>query len=209
MSNFDVLLSFVLSSLALLLVPGPAVVFVINRGMVDGRRVALSSVLGLTLGNFAHALLASAGISALLVTSSAAFNVVKWLGVAYLVGTGIRTLASRSDRPELAGQSVGARRAFRQGVTVNVLNPKVALFFLAFLPQFVDRSDTNSRWSTLLFGSVFVGLGLITDSTYALISSSLKDSLLHGEALGFFRRWVSGTVFIVLGIMAALVSRNT
>ncbi len=207
MPELDVLASFTIASLALLVVPGPAVVYIVNRGMVDGRRVALASVVGLTAGNFAHALLAGAGISALLVTSSAAFNAVKWLGVAYLVGTGLRTLASNSQRLELAGQSIGARRAFRQGVTVNVLNPKVALFFLAFLPQFVDQSQANREFSTLLFGSIFVGLGLITDSMYALVSSSLKDSLLNGRTLGFFRRWISGTVFIALGVIAATVSR--
>lgn len=207
MPDLDVLISFAVASLALLVVPGPAVVYIINRGIVDGKQVALASVFGLTLGNFAHAVLASAGISALLITSSVAFNFVKWLGVAYLIGTGLRTLGSSTQRLELASQSIDARRAFRQGVTVNVLNPKVALFFLAFLPQFVDRSGANREWSTLLLGSIFVGLGMCTDSLYALVSSSLKGSLLNGKALNFFRRWVSGTVFIALGVVAATVSR--
>ena len=205
--GLDVLASFAIASLALLVVPGPAVVYIVNRGMVDGRKVALASVLGLTLGNFSHALMASVGISALLITSSVAFNVVKWLGVSYLVGVGVRTIASKSQSWVFAKQSIDAQRAFRQGVTVNVLNPKVALFFLAFLPQFVDQSDVNGEWLTLLFGSVFVGLGLITDSVYALVSSSLKDSLINGQALAFFRRWVSGAVFIGLGLVAATVSR--
>ena len=201
----DVLTSFIIASLALLVVPGPAVVYIVNRGIVDGRRVALASVFGLTLGNFAHALLASAGISTLLVTSSAAFNVVKWLGVAYLIGTGIRTLASNTQRLEMANHSIDARHAFGQGVTVNVLNPKVALFFLAFLPQFIDRSEVNREWTTLLLGSIFVGLGLLTDSLYALISSSLRSTLRNGQALAFFRRWDSGSVFIALGVVAATV----
>ena len=209
MSDFDVLLSFVLSSLALLIVPGPAVVYVINRGMVDGRTVALSSVLGLTLGNFAHAVLASLGVSAVLVASTMAFNIVKWLGVAYLVGTGMQTLMSHVQPLDLVNQSIDARRAFRQGVAVNVLNPKVALFFLAFLPQFVDESSATSAWTTLVFGCAFVGMGLITDSAYAVASSALRGKLMQGRALPFFRRWVSGTVFVLLGIMAALVGRNT
>ena len=207
MPGLDVLASFAIASLALLVVPGPAVVYIVNRGMVDGRKVALASVLGLTFGNLIHALMASVGISALLIASSAAFNVVKWLGVAYLVGVGIRTLKSKSQGWEFTKQSINAQRAFRQGVAVNVLNPKVALFFLAFLPQFVDQSDVNGEWLTLLFGSVFVGLGLITDSVYALVSSSLKDSLINGQALAFFRRWVSGAVFIGLGLVAAGVNR--
>lgn len=208
MPELDVLASFTIASLALLVVPGPAVVYIVNRGMVDGRRVALTSVLGLTAGNFAHALLAGAGISALLATSSAAFNVVKWLGVAYLVGIGLRTLSSTPQRLEIAGQPIDARRAFRQGVTVNVLNPKVALFFLAFLPQFVDQSQVNREFSTLLLGSIFVGLGLITDSMYALASSALGGTVLNEKGLAFFRRWVSGTVFVVLGTLAATVTRN-
>jgi len=89
------------------------------------------------------------------------------------------------------------------------LNPKVALFFLAFLPQFVDESSTDSTWTTLFLGFVFVGLGLITDSAYAIASSALREKLLRGRALAFFRRWVSGAVFVVLGIMAALVGRKT
>lgn len=208
MPAVDVLASFVLASLALLLVPGPAVVFVINRGMVDGRTVALASVLGLTIGNFVHAVLASIGISAVLVASASAFNVVKWLGVAYLIGTGVRTLTSSGQTSEMSMGSIGTTQAFRQGITVNVLNPKVALFFLAFLPQFVDQSSDHREWSTLLFGGIFVGLGLLTDSSYALASSALRGRFLHGKALPFFRRWVSGSVFVLLGVMAALVSRN-
>lgn len=209
MPAVDVLASFAIASLALLLVPGPAVVYVVNRGIVDGRVVALTSVLGLTVGNLFHAVLASVGISAILFASATAFNVVKWLGVAYLIGTGLRTLASSPARLETAGQSLDARRAFRQGVTVNVLNPKVALFFLAFLPQFLDGPQRDRAWSTLLLGSIFVGFGLITDSLYALASSALRETLTNGRSLPFFRRWVSGSVFVALGVIAALVSRTS
>lgn len=208
MPVLDVYLTFIFSSLALLLVPGPAVVYVINRGVVDGRTVALSSVLGLTLGNFIHAVLAGIGVSAVLVASTMAFNIVKWLGVAYLIGTGVQTLTSRVRPLDLVNQSIDTRRAFRQGVTVNLLNPKVALFFLAFVPQFVDESSNDSAWTTLFIGCAFVGMGLITDSAYALASSALREKVMHGRALPFFRRWVSGTVFLVLGTLAATVSRT-
>lgn len=208
MPVLDVYLTFIFSSLALLLVPGPAVVYVINRGVVDGRTVALSSVLGLTLGNFFHAVLAGIGVSAVLVTSTMAFNIVKWLGVAYLIGTGVQTLTSRVRPLDLVNQSIDTSRAFRQGVTVNLLNPKVALFFLAFVPQFVDESSNDSAWTTLFIGCAFVGMGLITDSAYALASSALREKVMHGRALPFFRRWVSGTVFLVLGTLAATVSRT-
>lgn len=208
MPVLDVYLTFIFSSLALLLVPGPAVVYVINRGVVDGRTVALSSVLGLTLGNFFHAVLAGIGVSAVLVASTIAFNIVKWLGVAYLIGTGVQTLTSRVRPLDLVNQSIDTSRAFRQGVTVNLLNPKVALFFLAFVPQFVDESSNDSAWTTLFIGCAFVGMGLITDSAYALASSALREKVMRGRALPFFRRWVSGTVFLVLGTLAATVSRT-
>lgn len=208
MPELDVLASFVIASLALLLVPGPAVVYVVNRGIADGRRIALLSVLGLTIGNFSHVVLASAGISAILLASPAAFNIVKWLGVAYLVGTGLRTIVSTSKQKEFVGQSIGSSQAFRQGVIVNMLNPKVALFFLAYLPQFVDESQQNHQWSSFLFGSVFVGLGLVTDTLYALVSSAVKKPFLNNKRIIFFRRWVSGTVFVLLGAFAATVSRS-
>ena len=199
----DVLASFALASLALLLVPGPAVVYIVNRSVADGRQVALASVGGLTLGNLSHAVLASIGVSAALAASTVAFNVVKWLGVAYLIGTGIRTLVTPPSTLTLTSTAPMVHRAFRQGLVINVLNPKVALFFLSFLPQFVRQDSSGVALQTFILGGIFVGIGFVTDSSYALMASALRETLLDGRVLPLIRRWVSGSVFVALGLFAA------
>ena len=199
----DVLASFALASLALLIVPGPAVVYIINRSVADGRQVALASVGGLTLGNLVHAVLASIGVSAVLAASTVAFNTVKWLGVAYLVGVGVRMLFTTPSPLPSASTAPLSNEAFRQGLIINVLNPKVALFFLSFLPQFVRHDSTGVALQTFVLGGIFVGIGFVTDSSYALTASALRETLLDGRVLPFVRRWVSGSVFVLLGLLAA------
>ena len=130
---------FVVAALALLLVPGPAVIYVVARSIHQGRRAGLVSVLGIHVGTLAHIAAATLGLSALVVSSAVAFTAVKIAGAAYLIGLGLWTLFSGRAETEVAlGGERNLRRAFAQGIVVNVLNPKTALFFLAFLPQFVD-----------------------------------------------------------------------
>jgi threonine/homoserine/homoserine lactone efflux protein len=198
------LLAFGLASLALLLIPGPAVLYILNRSVSDGRRIGLAAVAGIELGNSVHAIAAALGLSAVLATSAVAFNTIKFLGAAYLIVTGIRVLRRR---PKLVNQeSTGhsASKAFRQGIVVNVFNPKVALFFLSFLPQFIDPRRGRSAVQALILGTVFVALGSITDSAYSLVASSLRVVLLRGKGLPFVQRYVAGTVFIGLGLVAAI-----
>jgi threonine/homoserine/homoserine lactone efflux protein len=202
--GLDVLASFALASLALLLVPGPAVVYIVNRSVADGRHVALASVGGLTVGNFVHAALASIGVSAALAASSVAFSTIKWLGVAYLIGVGIRTLVTTPSTLSPSLTTTLTKKAFVQGLVVNVLNPKVALFFLSFLPQFVSNESAGVTFQTFILGGIFVGIGFVTDSLYALMASGLRETLLDGRVLPFVRRWFSGSVFVTLGILAAL-----
>lgn len=195
--------TFAVASFLLLIIPGPAVIYILNRSVSDGREVALSAVAGLELGNFMHVIAASAGLSAVLAASSAAFNTVKWLGAGYLVVVGVRTLLVRPTSLTTTVSSMPRSRAFRQGFVVNTLNPKVALFFLSFLPQFIDP-DRGAAWvQSLLLGIVFVAIGAITDSTYAITASSLRTILLKGRALPFVQRWVAGSVFVLLGVVAA------
>ena len=131
---------FLVAALALLLVPGPAVLYIVARSMDQGRAAGLVSVLGVSLGSFVHVAFAAVGLSAILASSAAAFGVVKWLGVAYLVWLGLQRLLARDEEDvQLVIEPKRLPRIFSQGVIVNLLNPKVALFFLAFLPQFVDR----------------------------------------------------------------------
>ena len=195
--------AFAAASIAILVIPGPAVLFIINRSVADGRRIGLASVAGVELGTLAHVVAATAGLSALIAASTVAFSVIKWLGVAYLVVTGIRTLASRPDAMSVERTAVSAPHAFRQGVLVNILNPKVALFFLSFLPQFIDPAR-GAEWSqSLVLGTTFVLLGTCSDCTYALGASALRHALVRGRGLPFVQRYVAGTVFVGLGILAA------
>jgi len=197
------IVTFAVASVALLLIPGPAVIYVLNRSVSDGREVGLAAVAGLELGNFVHVLAASAGLSAVLATSATAFNAVKWLGAAYLVFVGLRTLSTKPRVIAGDSASVSRRRSFSQGVIVNTLNPKVALFFLSYLPQFIDP-DNGAAWTqALVLGSIFVAIGCLTDGMYALTASALRTVLLRGRTLPFVQRYVAGTVFVALGVVAA------
>jgi threonine/homoserine/homoserine lactone efflux protein len=143
------LIAFGSASLLLLIVPGPAVRYIFSRGLADGRRTALAAVVGIEVGNFLYVVAATVGISAILATSALAFSAVKWLGVAYLVVVGIRTLATIPGELNVETSHTSARRAMTSGVIINALNPKVALFFLSFLPQFVDPGNGSPALQTL------------------------------------------------------------
>ncbi|HEY7732631.1 MAG TPA: LysE family translocator [Gaiellaceae bacterium] len=197
---------FVGAALALLVVPGPAVLYIVARSIHQGRAAGLASVLGIHVGTLVHILAATVGLSALVVSSATAFTVVKLLGAAYLVYLGIRTLLGRNGTVEAAptGPARGRRRDFAEGIVVNVLNPKTALFFLAFLPQFVDPDAGRPALQILVLGLTFMGLGLVTDSLWALAAGT-AGGWLRGHR-GFVRaqRYVAGTVYIGLGAVTAL-----
>ncbi len=200
---------FVIAALVLLLTPGPAVLYIVARSIDQGRRAGLVSMLGVHVGTLVHVAAAAAGVSALLAASATAFGAVKYLGAAYLVYLGIRRLRHRA--PAIAvgvPQERRLRRAFVDGVVVNVLNPKTALFFLAFLPQFVDVSRGSVGLQTLALGVVFVLLGLVTDGSYALTAGTAAQ-WLRGHP-GFLARepWISGGMYIGLGVAAALSSSH-
>ena len=209
MPDINAIVTFAIASLALLLIPGPAVIYVLNRSVSDGREAGLAAVAGLELGNLVHVIAASVGLSAVLATSATAFNVVKWLGAGYLIFVGLRTLATRPQMIESLSTSVSRRRSFLQGIVVNALNPKVALFFLSYLPQFID-ADNGAAWSqALILGIIFVAIGCLTDGTYALAASALRSVLVNGRSLPFIQRYVAGSVFIGLGLIATRASSKS
>ncbi len=196
---------FCLAALALLAIPGPAVLYVVVQSAEQGRRVGLASVAGIHLGTLVHVAAAAIGLSALIVASAVAFSTVKYAGAAYLIYLGVRKLLERSpvDQHEPARESL--RRAFARGAVVNVLNPKTALFFLAFLPQFID-TDRGGVWSqALVLGLLFMVLGLVSDSLYALAAGTV-GGLLRRKRRAL--RYGSGLVFIGLGTAAALTKRT-
>ena len=196
---------FTVAALALLVVPGPAVLYVVARSIHQGRRAGLASVLGIHVGTLVHIAAATAGLSALVVSSSIAFTAVKIAGAVYLVGLGLWTLFSRTAEPEVAlGGERNLRRAFTQGIVVNVLNPKTALFFLAFLPQFVDENASHPALQIAILGLLFALLGLITDSLWALAAGTAGGLLRRSRRFVKTQRYVTGTVYIGLGVATAL-----
>ena len=207
MPTFESLAAFGIASLALLVIPGPAVLYIINRSVADGRNVALAAVAGLEIGNFMHVIAATVGLSAVIATSAAAFSAVKWIGAGYLIYIGIRTLATKPQAVSQLNDPMSRRRAFTQGIVVNTFNPKVALFFLSFLPQFIDADRGSAALQSLVLGSTFVVLGCISDSLFAILASALRGTLLRGKSLPFVQRYVAGSVFIALGAIASTTRR--
>ncbi len=195
---------FLLAALGLLLIPGPAVLYIVSRSVTQGRRAGLASVGGIELASLAHAVAAALGLSALLLASALAFDVVKYLGAAYLIFLGARVLLTREDRnrePVQIRESLS--QLFAQGFMVNLLNPKTALFFYAFLPQFVDPAQGGVVEQIILLGVLFVLLASCTDSCYALLGSMASKWLSRKMSFQRVQRYVSGTIYIALGLVAA------
>ncbi len=196
---------FVIAALVLLLIPGPAVLYITARSASQGRMAGLVSVLAIETANFTQAVAAALGLSAILLSSALAFDIVKYLGAAYLIYLGIRKLLSPVEEVENESvQRESLSRIYWQGFVVNILNPKTALFFFAFLPQFVNPAKGHVTMQTLLLGAIFVGMGIITDSTYALLASSLAGRLKSSKNFQKGRQYFSGLVYIGLGITTAL-----
>ncbi|MGD8342620.1 MAG: LysE family translocator [Desulfobacterales bacterium] len=196
---------FILASAVLLLTPGPAVLYIIARSVDQGRRAGLVSVCAIELGNFMHVIAATLGLSALLLSSALAFSIVKYLGAAYLIYLGLHKLFTReaieatdNSRPK------SLRRTFSQGVVVATLNPKTALFFVAFLPQFVDPSQGTIAGQMLVLGCIFVMLAVISDSMYALLAGTIGQWIKGSGAVMRAERYIVGSVYIGLGVAAAL-----
>src|SRR5215210_3131230 len=204
---------FVAAALALLLVPGPAVIYVVARSVEGGRLTGFVSVLGVELGTLLHGVFAAAGLSAIVVSSAAAFSVMKWLGAAYLVWLGLGHLLGRDGGDEeevpLSGGEAKRFRVFSQSVLVQILNPKVALFFLAFLPQFVDPSRGAAWTQVVVLGATLATLGLFTDGLYALLCGT-AGGWIRTKGLGLRRAgsYVTGGIYIALGAVAAVSGKN-
>ncbi len=204
------LILFMGAALLLLLIPGPAVLYITARSASQGRMAGIVSVLAIETANFIQALAAALGLSAILLSSALAFDVVKYLGAAYLIYLGIRKLLSPDnniENSEVKRESLS--RIYWQGLVINILNPKTALFFFAFLPQFVDPARGNVTAQTILLGSIFVGMAIITDSLYALAASSLAGKLAGNKGFQKGQKYFAGLVYVGLGITTALTgSKN-
>ena len=196
------LLLFVGASLALLAVPGPAVIYVVTRSLDQGRGAGMVSMLGVETGTFAYALAAAAGLTGLIAASEIGFTVVKYAGAAYLVYLGVRKLLEREEPQE---RLLGTRsRLYLRGLVVQILNPKIAIFFLAFLPQFVDSGRGPVALQILVLGTLFTLLALLSDGAYVLLAGAVGRWLRTGRRARRALAKVSGAVYIGLGVGAAL-----
>jgi threonine/homoserine/homoserine lactone efflux protein len=197
------LLLFVGAALALLVVPGPAVLYIVAQSIDQGRRAGLVSMLGIHTGSLVHVAAAALGLSSLLVSSATAFQVVKYAGAAYLVFLGIRRLLTHDRVAVGSPPRRSFARLYRQGVVVNVLNPKTALFFFAFLPQFVDVSAGRVGLQIAVLGLIFVALGFLSDGAYALLAGTFAGRVRNSSAFLRAQRWATGSVYVGLGAATA------
>jgi threonine/homoserine/homoserine lactone efflux protein len=198
------LVLFMTGAMLLLLVPGPAVLYITSRSIGLGRAAGLVSAMGIAVGTLVHVAAATLGLSALLVSSASAFTIVKYAGAAYLIYLGIRTLRS-SDAAVVdpSREQVSLHRVFGQGVLVNLLNPKTALFFLAFLPQFVEPARGHATLQIFELGVLFALMGWMSDSVWALVSGTFAEHIRGSVRLRSTQRKVSGGALIALGLASA------
>jgi threonine/homoserine/homoserine lactone efflux protein len=199
---------FCLASVALAVVPGPAVTYIVTQSIDKGRRAGLASACGVASGGLVHVAAATVGLSAVIASSAAAFTAVKLVGAAYLIAVGIRRMLDRSDEEPVASAPARLSRIYRQGVVVNVLNPKTALFFLAFVPQFVSRHGAVAPQVAVL-GLTFALIAFASDAMYALLADLVASRLRRGGRGARVRRFATGGIFIALGAVAAAAHRAT
>lgn len=200
------LVGFSFAAILLFIIPGPAVLYIVARSVAQGRSAGLVSVAGVHAGSAVHIAAAVVGLSALLARSATAFALVKWAGAGYLIYLGVRTLRHGSDigAGYSDSDSRSSRRLFADGLVINLLNPKTAVFFLAFVPQFVDQGAGSSTLQLLVLGSLFIVLGLVSDGAYVLAGASISRRMRTSETA---RRRVSngaGVSYLGLGAWAAL-----
>lgn len=203
MPTSSTLLLFSAAALALLVVPGPSVLYIVGQGLRGGRRAGAVATLGVHTGSLVHVAAAVVGLSALLASSADAFSVVRIAGAAYVIVLGIRMLVSGTSGRIHAAEPARLRRVYMRGALVNTLNPKTALFFMAFLPQFVDPRRGHVPDQVAALGLTFILLGLMSDSTWAMAAGTLGPRLRAGGRLMRWQPNVSGCLFIGLGVAAA------
>ena len=207
MIDYDTLAIFIVAAFVLLVTPGPAVIYIVARSVSQGTLAGFVAAVGMHVGTVVHVAAAAYGASRLLMTSSVAFNVVKYLGAAYLIYLGVRSFLSKTETTITKQQTrKHLFTIFRESIVVNILNPKTALFFFAFLPQFVDTAG-NMPVSTqiIMLGLIFIVIGIVSDGLYAVFAGALGDRFKRAGLN--YGKYITGTVFTSLGIATALARR--
>lgn len=208
MPSLETIGLFCAAALVLIVAPGPSVMFIVARSIQHGRRAGLVSVAATQLGICVHVAAAALGISAVLASSATAFSIVKYVGAAYLILLGVRTLLRRGEEGFDVTVPSSNRRIFRQALAVAILNPKTGLFFLAFFPQFVRPDAGPAALQMTILGAIFVGIATISDGAYAMLAGSLGNRLRTGGRFERLRKTGSGTAYIALGVTAALAGNR-
>ncbi|MFA4133966.1 MULTISPECIES: LysE family translocator [unclassified Brevibacillus] len=207
--EFSTIWLFVVAASTLLLIPGPAVLYIMARSIDQGKKAGLVSVLGVSLGGSVHVLAGAIGVSAILMTSATAFHIVKYLGAAYLIYLGCKALFSKSD--STASETPKAprkklRKIFYESALVEIMNPKTALFFLAFFPQFISPTAGSVTVQFLLLGTIFIILAFISDGLYAVLAASMRKRIVGSTASSKVMNRITGYFYIALGIFSAFAS---
>ncbi len=209
MPEWSTLIIFATAASILVFTPGPNTLYIIARSVQQGRTAGIVSSLGVEVGTLIHMAAAAFGISALLMSSALAFNLVKYGGAAYLIYLGVKTLLTRDKAAAAeAVEEKSLRRAFSQAVLVNVLNPKSAIFFFAFLPQFVDAERSAAATQIFFFGVIVIVLGFTSGSLYSLLAGSIGNVLRGNRKFLRAQRYFAGSVYIGLGAATALTGAN-
>ncbi|RUM26492.1 LysE family translocator [Rhizobium vallis] len=202
-------LAFLSAAVLLNLSPGPDIAFILGHTMKSGKRAGFSALFGVWSGACLHVLMAALGLSAVLAASAVAFSTVKWIGAAYLVWLGIQALRASGGNGliKAAGEEMPVVRIYRQGILVSLLNPKVAIFFLAFLPQFVVERAGPAWGQLMLHGGLIIVVAAFIEPPLVLLGGRLADALRHNQKVGLWLDRGLGALFVALGIRLALSSR--
>lgn len=208
MPDLSTLAVFAAASLALVVVPGPSVLYIVGTSIAQGRRAGVASMLGVQTGALIHVFAAAIGVSAILASSVAAFTVVKFAGAAYLVWLGVQKLRHAGEEDPAARPPRSHAHLFRQGVVVNILNPKVAMFFFAFLPQFIDPDAATPGLQIIGLGLLFILIAMASDTMYAVLAGTAAERFRGSVVARRRLDRVSGGVMIGLGAVAALTGHR-
>lgn len=208
MIETSALLTFVAASLVLLLLPGPGVLYVVARSLGQGRPAGIIAAAGLSVGALVHVMAAVIGLSAILLHSATAFTVIKYVGAAYLVWLAWQAFRMSTGSPDIRRlPAASARRIFLDGVVVSIFNPKIALFFLAFLPQFVSPQAGSATAQIAILGGLYAVLSFVSDSLYAILADSLRSLLRRQGTNPWLSRYLPGGLFLGLAVKTALTDR--
>ncbi|GED31608.1 LysE family translocator [Brevibacillus centrosporus] len=201
---------FVVAALAMLIIPGPAVFYIMARSINQGKRAGVISVLGVSLGGAVHVVAGALGVSAILMTSATAFTIVKYVGAAYLIYLGCKTLFNRNEaeaaETEEEAPAVNLKKILYQSALVEIMNPKTALFFLAFFPQFISPAAGSVPAQFIGLGILFLVLAFLSDGSYALLAAHIRKRMKGSKVGARLQNRITGWIYISLGVFSAFAS---